>query len=243
MNSLQDIHFKLYPSPGPIVLYLRAPEADAVRHTADCQNSVSEKCSLMPCYSFADLASLLTPYTEFIAIHIDFIEQSGVGIAEWSQMFSTITHLIKSKVPLVKRIIIRKNTSYEIVKHMKKSMVSGILLDIEEYDNDAVMYSLDQMLSKQPHWPKHVLDVLPNNTKKKINKHVILTERQQQVLQLVCQRGASNKAIAKTLGISESTVKGHMSSIMNTYGVRSRTQLAIFTKSCSGDVCTTCTKK
>lgn len=123
---------------------------------------------------------------------------------------------------------------------MKKSIVSGILLDREEYDVNAVKYSLDQMLVKEPFWPKHVIDELPGHPKKKAKKNTVLTDRQQEVLHLVCQRGLSNKVIAKTLNISENTVKVHMSAILTTYGVRSRTQLAVFTKSCNGGVCSTC---
>ncbi len=58
-----------------------------------------------------------------------------------------------------------------------------------------------------------------------------LTARQTQVLLLVCNRGLSNKAIAKILNISESTVKIHISSIMKAYCVQNRTQLAIVTRS------------
>lgn len=58
-----------------------------------------------------------------------------------------------------------------------------------------------------------------------------LTPRQQEVLSLVCNRGLSNKAIAKVLNISESTVKIHMTSILKAYCVQNRTQLAIATRS------------
>jgi two-component system nitrate/nitrite response regulator NarL len=47
---------------------------------------------------------------------------------------------------------------------------------------------------------------------------------------MVTNRGASNKMIAKTLNISESTVKLHIGTILKKFGVRNRTQLAIFGK-------------
>jgi DNA-binding NarL/FixJ family response regulator len=47
------------------------------------------------------------------------------------------------------------------------------------------------------------------------------------VLNLVCRRGLSNKRIAQTLKISESTVKVHISAILKSYGVRNRTQLVL----------------
>ena len=57
-----------------------------------------------------------------------------------------------------------------------------------------------------------------------------VTTRQKQILSLITERAASNKVIARTLGITESTVKLHMSALLKKYGVRNRTQLAIFAR-------------
>ena len=53
-----------------------------------------------------------------------------------------------------------------------------------------------------------------------------LTTREGDVLQLLAQ-GASNKAIAKTLDISESTAKFHTSAILSKLGVKSRTEAVV----------------
>lgn len=72
------------------------------------------------------------------------------------------------------------------------------------------------------------------NTRKSRNKKegnfLRLTPRQTQILDLVSTRGASNKVIARTLKISESTVKLHISAILKKYGCRNRTQLVVFSK-------------
>lgn len=60
------------------------------------------------------------------------------------------------------------------------------------------------------------------------NEDIRLTPRQEQILKIINSRGCSNKIIAKMLGISESTVKLHISSIFKKYGVKNRTQLAVF---------------
>lgn len=52
-----------------------------------------------------------------------------------------------------------------------------------------------------------------------------LTERESQVLQLLA-KGLANKQIAGVLGISEHTVKFHISSIYSKLGVTSRTEAA-----------------
>lgn len=54
-----------------------------------------------------------------------------------------------------------------------------------------------------------------------------LTSRQYEIFNIIATRGASNKQIARTLGISESTVKIHVSTIMRRFCVRNRTQLAL----------------
>lgn len=59
---------------------------------------------------------------------------------------------------------------------------------------------------------------------------IILTPRELQITVLIRDRGVSNKIIADMLHITISTVKLHITHIFKKYGVRNRTQLAIFTK-------------
>jgi DNA-binding NarL/FixJ family response regulator len=54
-----------------------------------------------------------------------------------------------------------------------------------------------------------------------------LTDREREVLQLVAN-GLANKQIARRLGISEKTVKGHLTQVFQTIGVTDRTQAALW---------------
>ncbi|MCU1613945.1 MAG: two component transcriptional regulator, LuxR family, partial [Frankiales bacterium] len=54
-----------------------------------------------------------------------------------------------------------------------------------------------------------------------------LTDREQQVLDLVRQ-GKPNKSIARRLGISEHTVKTHVTHILRRIGANDRTQAALW---------------
>jgi DNA-binding NarL/FixJ family response regulator len=54
-----------------------------------------------------------------------------------------------------------------------------------------------------------------------------LTERERDVLRLVSQ-GRGNLEIAKELGISEQTVKTHVSSLLEKLGVDNRIQAAVY---------------
>ncbi len=54
-----------------------------------------------------------------------------------------------------------------------------------------------------------------------------LTEREREVLRLVAS-GLANKQIARRLGISEKTVKGHLTHVFQAIGVTDRTQAALW---------------
>lgn len=56
---------------------------------------------------------------------------------------------------------------------------------------------------------------------------VTLTGREREVLALVAQ-GLANKAIARRLGISEKTVKAHLTNVFSALGVTDRTQAALW---------------
>jgi DNA-binding NarL/FixJ family response regulator len=54
-----------------------------------------------------------------------------------------------------------------------------------------------------------------------------LTPREEEVLELVGE-GLANKQIARRLGISEKTVKAHLTSVFQRIGVDSRTEAALW---------------
>lgn len=55
----------------------------------------------------------------------------------------------------------------------------------------------------------------------------LLSEREKQILQGIA-RGESNKAIARRLAITESTVKVHVKTILRKVNARNRTQAAVW---------------
>jgi DNA-binding NarL/FixJ family response regulator len=61
-----------------------------------------------------------------------------------------------------------------------------------------------------------------------------LTQREDEVLRHVGQ-GLSNKAIARRLGISEKTVKSHLTRVFSELGVSDRTQAALWVRDQSKD--------
>jgi DNA-binding NarL/FixJ family response regulator len=93
-------------------------------------------------------------------------------------------------------------------------------------------YIGNHLINEDMSMPKMIQEYLKNSNKViklKFKKDDInLTPRQEQIHALISSRGASNKVIARTLNISESTVKLHVSAILKKYGVKNRTQLVVF---------------
>ena len=62
------------------------------------------------------------------------------------------------------------------------------------------------------------------------NETIKLTPREQQVLDVLMERGCTNKQIGKFLHIAETTVKLHMSKILKKHGLKTRSQLILFAR-------------
>ena len=67
------------------------------------------------------------------------------------------------------------------------------------------------------------MDIRPNTLSDSVEQ---LTERQREVVMMACE-GLSNRGIAETLGLTESTVKNHLHAIYEKIGVRSRIEVII----------------
>lgn len=80
---------------------------------------------------------------------------------------------------------------------------------------------------ESPLHPKAARQLLTARTSRSVGSPVELTRRESEVLGLVRQ-GLANKQIARRLGISERTVKAHLTSTFQRIGVTDRTQAALW---------------
>ena len=209
------------------------PKFDIIYFAADTGLLACEikfpKCHFIAHSDWHNLVADLTPDMEYLAIHIDTFSKFNLSVSEWAAMMLTTSSLIQFKTPLTIRVIIKKDTPVAVIRQLKKTSISGILLDVTQFDIDAALVAMDKCLTKEAYWPKHIIDMLPGNKKPVVEStgKITLTTRQQEVLTLLCQRGISNKLIGKMLSISDNTVKVHISAIMKAYNVRTRTQLVV----------------
>lgn len=180
-------------------------------------------------------------HTDYITISIeDFYKIDNVDVFE---MIQTLDTLIKCTVykpnkmsPPTKRntkivAVVDCKTPIELIKEVLEFSCVSFLTPGGEFAYDDIRAGIKNLLvdtERIPQAIKKMLKIKSNNQKDK--SLIYLTPRQKQILELVSNRGISNKVIAKTLHISESTVKLHMGAILKKYNVKNRTQLAVFSK-------------
>jgi DNA-binding NarL/FixJ family response regulator len=211
----------------PNIIYFR----DNHSLTPKCTDEILTKlaCTWSCPSDWEQLACELKKGYQHLAFHIEIIERMAMTVPEFLQTLETICQFENIQSILV-AVVIKKHTTYQTVKQLKKSGISCMLLDLSDWTVDEVANGAEAFLRGESWWPKHIIDKLPGTDPKPTKvkpQGIVLTDRQQEVFNLVCRRGLSNKKIAQTLKISESTVKIHVSAILKSYGVRSRTQLVV----------------
>jgi DNA-binding NarL/FixJ family response regulator len=99
---------------------------------------------------------------------------------------------------------------------------------LKDADPDELMRGIRAAArGESPLAPKAAKTVLAARTEQRPAEE--LTERERAVLALIAA-GLPNKQIARRLGISEKTVKGHVTSVFRRIGVDDRTQAALWAK-------------
>lgn len=177
--------------------------------------------------------------SDLIILDLDSVTQmDGTDLFE---IVSTISTLIKCTVvrvnpgrPVRRSIPIavaaHSKTSPDLFKQVAGTEVIGVYPSGTEFTVEDKILALTALLNGQHYIPPAIVEQIRPSKKKTFTKKstVALTPRQQQIFFLIKERGATNKTIAKILHISESTVKLHVTGIFKKYGVRNRTQLAVF---------------
>jgi DNA-binding NarL/FixJ family response regulator len=232
----EDIISKLpNPKKKPVQVYFQSSNSQDV--TKIDPDLVAKYNSIMPvdfvvCDDWSELNAILKTNPYQIAIHANVFQLTdSATIGETINMLQTQLKLFKLDIPLA--IVVEHTTPHNIVLQAKRLGMQGIVPYHCDWPQEDLLAALTALTNRVSHWPRHIIDQLPgakkpvpvstnNNT-----NGIKLTVRQQEVMDLICHRGLSNKQIAKTLSLSESTVKIHVSAVMRSYGVRNRTQLAL----------------
>ena len=111
-----------------------------------------------------------------------------------------------------------------IVRALDAGAVGYLLKDAEPEEIHAAIRAASR--GEAPLAPRAAAALLADR-RSRASSDVELSPREREVLQLVLD-GLANKQIARRLGISEKTVKGHLTNLFQRIGVTDRTQAALW---------------
>lgn len=135
---------------------------------------------------------------------------------------------IKQYYQYIKLIIFDKENNEDIFKKSMNNDIDAYISDIDEKDD--LDYIISIILRGRKFYDTQSFKTLINNQRyNEYDNLDLLTARENEVLQKV-GKGYSNKDIAKSLHITEHTVKKHISNILVKLDMRNRKDLIIYTK-------------
>lgn len=140
------------------------------------------------------------------------------------------TRRIVAAQPGVRVVVL---TSFSDTRRVGEALAAGAIgYQLKDCDpRDLVAAVRSAALGHAPLDPRVATALLPTATASPVDR---LSQRERQVLELICQ-GLANKQIARSLGISERTVKVHAGHLFRQIGVNDRTSAALWGQKHLGD--------
>lgn len=215
----------------PFVIYLRL-DHDNISDAMLSKLEVDNNCQIEVCDSWHTLISILNaggdwPTPALLLLDLEAYKKIGISAVELSNMLISLYKCIGATTKAAIGIVIEKTCLPDTLREIHKSDILGLIPGSLVFGYENTSAALHDLLNLKTYWSKKITDMVSREVKRSPVTGIHLTDRQKQVLALVCNRGLSNKKIALSLNITESTVKVHVSAILKEYGVRNRTQLAL----------------
>ncbi len=133
--------------------------------------------------------------------------------------------LLRTSYPILPVVILSASDDPSIMRNTLDLGALGFLP--KSSSNEVIIKAIQLVLAGGIYVPPEALNPDNNNaTPEKANSYqgdLAITHRQAEVMDLVAQ-GLPNKVIAHQLGLSENTVRGHLSAIFKVLGVTNRTE-------------------
>jgi DNA-binding NarL/FixJ family response regulator len=135
-----------------------------------------------------------------------------------------VTKRVRSGTPATRVVVFTSFSDRErIVQALDAGAIGYLLKDAEPAEIELAIAAAAR--GEAPLAPKAAAALLQGPVSR--SSEVELTAREREVLILV-NEGLANKQIARRLGISEKTVKGHLTNLFQRIGVSDRTQAALW---------------
>jgi DNA-binding NarL/FixJ family response regulator len=176
--------------------------------------------------SFDDLAALLERDAEVDLILLDL---SMPGISGFSGLI-----YLRAQYPAIPVVIVSASGDAETIRRSVDFGASGFIP--KRFGVDTLRDAIPKIMDGDVWIPSDVdlsSTIDPEITRLR-DRLVTLTPQQVRVLMMLSQ-GLLNKQIAYQLGVSEATIKAHVSAILQKLGVESRTQAVIAAAKIAGE--------
>lgn len=145
-----------------------------------------------------------------------------------------LVNIVKNDLNFFNKVIQLKNNKNKIVildqlkndKVLKlciEKNIDGYVVDFE--DEDEFKYIINKIICRKKFYDADVIQKALGSKNK--TQGLILTPREEEVM-LEVKKGLSNKEIADKLGITEFTVKKHLSSVLQKLNFKSRKDVIIY---------------
>jgi DNA-binding NarL/FixJ family response regulator len=176
--------------------------------------------------SFEELTALLEQHSEVDLILLDLTMPGISG-------FSGLIYL-RAQYPAIPVVIVSASDDIETIRRSVDFGASGFIP--KRFGVDTLRDAIPKVMDGDVWIPSDVdLSTVADPEMAKLRDRLVtLTPQQVRVLMMLSQ-GLLNKQIAYELGVSEATIKAHVSAILQKLGVESRTQAVIAAAKISGD--------
>jgi len=136
---------------------------------------------------------------------------------------------MKKQFPEVKILILTMEDDEQIILHLVSEGVNGYLL--KNADPGELEVALSKLIDNDFYFPTEISDLvlrnIQNKSKNEINLFPELSEREMQVLELICKENTAPE-IAGILSISKRTVEGHRRKLLEKTGTKNMAGLVVF---------------
>jgi DNA-binding NarL/FixJ family response regulator len=153
---------------------------------------------------------------DVLLLDLSMPDLDGIGVTKRMRTVSPDTRIV---------VFTSFSDREQIVQALDAGAIGYLLKDAEpEAIHDAIRAAAR---GESPLDPKAAAQLLASRADRGPSGTIELTARERDVLALVVA-GDANKQIARKLGISEKTVKGHLTNLFQRIGVQDRTQAALW---------------
>jgi DNA-binding NarL/FixJ family response regulator len=135
------------------------------------------------------------------------------------------TAALRAQHPSTRIVVLTSFSDQARILEALRAGADGYLL--KDAEPEAILQAIRSVHAGQAPLDPRAARVLLDAQRPEVSDDVGLTAREEEVLRQV-QSGSSNKQIARQLGITERTVKAHLTNIFQRLGVTDRTQAALW---------------